>query len=190
MRGATIVKTNQAMTLNISTHAPHAGSDGKCRFSRAIGHNFNPRSPCGERLKASRNWQRLSNFNPRSPCGERPALNSSRFSLVVFQPTLPMRGATRRAKRLAGIENISTHAPHAGSDVVVVVLNQQYSVFQPTLPMRGATYRKVTAFGGLPFQPTLPMRGATKRRHSLPLSRRFQPTLPMRGATCHMVALL
>ncbi len=35
--------------------------------------------------------------------------------------------------------NISTHAPHAGSDSDFVIRIYGPCVFQPTLPMRGAT---------------------------------------------------
>ena len=41
-------------------------------FSRIPGY-FNPRSPCGERLLARRTRRRTEDFNPRSPCGERQA---------------------------------------------------------------------------------------------------------------------
>ena len=43
---------------------------------------------------ASRRTATVDNFNPRSPCGERPSpLNSIREPLI-FQSTLPVRGAT------------------------------------------------------------------------------------------------
>ena len=35
---------------NISTHAPHAGSDSNSTTSSNAVLDFNPRSPCGERL--------------------------------------------------------------------------------------------------------------------------------------------
>ena len=37
---------------------------------------------------------RLHNFNPRSPHGERPYEDSLKYDVVLFQPTLPARGAT------------------------------------------------------------------------------------------------
>ena len=33
-------------------------------------------------------------FNPRSPCGERPSIATLTGILRLFQPTLPLRGAT------------------------------------------------------------------------------------------------
>ena len=62
-------------------------------------------------------------FNPRSPCGERLYDGLARCINEVFQPTLPLRGAT-----IAGL-------------VAAFVLLW----FQPTLPLRGATRRSVAA---------------------------------------------
>ena len=36
--------------------------------------------------------------------------------LIIFQSTLPMRGATRLGRNVLFISNISIHTPHAGSD--------------------------------------------------------------------------
>ena len=58
---------------------------------------------------------------------------------VQFQPTLPMRGATVIAFEGEVMSEISTHAPHAGSDSDFVIRIYGPCVFQPTLPMRGAT---------------------------------------------------
>ena len=56
----------------ISIHAPHAGSDQVLNFHLSHLLNFNPRSPCGERLDyAAKILNPSDNFNPRSPCGER-----------------------------------------------------------------------------------------------------------------------
>ena len=57
----------------ISIHAPRAGSDISFSSSSLAATNFNPRSPCGERLVVTKLY----------PDGER------------FQSTLPVRGATR-----------------------------------------------------------------------------------------------
>ena len=61
-----------------------------------------------------------------------------RFSFV-FQSTLPMRGATFHGYTIQGIQGISIHAPHAGSDQAFRLADNKVSEFQSTLPMRGAT---------------------------------------------------
>ena len=57
-------------------------------------------------------------FNPRSPCGERRGCSVYRSLIHEFQPTLPMRGATEAMCLDCAHFLISTHAPHAGSDIM------------------------------------------------------------------------
>ena len=102
----------------ISIHALLAESDLGLKACKAPLANFNPRSPCGERLHLSRGtsvgkidfnprspcgerpplWQPVEcvchNFNPRSPCGERLILNVARSKSIEFQSTLSLRRAT------------------------------------------------------------------------------------------------
>ena len=123
---------------HISTHAPRAGSDPEhMQYLRREAY-FNPRSPCGERLMSL------------------PPFSTS----VVFQPTLPVRGATQL---------------HQWSVYVVE--------FQPTLPVRGATRIDRKRLRIFVFQPTLPVRGATTGGKTRGSYNKFQPTLPVRGAT-------
>ena len=82
---------------------------------------------------------KVNSFNPRSPCGERPmhpvvdalavlvsthaplagsdlesaSLDVARF---MFQPMLPLRGATSPSAAVDDLGDVSTHAPLAGSD--------------------------------------------------------------------------
>ena len=56
--------------------------------------DFNPRSPCGERLLVPLTIMELINFNPRSPCGERQATHDD----------------------ISIDDSISIHAPRVGSD--------------------------------------------------------------------------
>ena len=50
MRGATDADLKYAKARQISIHAPHAGSDVGSASLVAETIDFNPRSPCGERL--------------------------------------------------------------------------------------------------------------------------------------------
>ena len=136
MRGATRRIKPRRHQNEISTHAPHAGSDlplirfvgfhGQfqptlpmrgatflLRFKRSLAIDFNPRSPCGERLsRARRGCGQRGYFNPRSPCGERPTNATNYTNNSTFQPTLPMRGATlmRPSHRLA-LTNFNPRSP-------------------------------------------------------------------------------
>ena len=96
MRGATLIGCCCIVRHVISIHTPHAGSDVMvldAQFSR--GPNFNPHSPCGERRQGGLDIARKQQyFNPHSPCGERLDGRQSFIAFVLFQSTLPMRGAT------------------------------------------------------------------------------------------------
>ena len=63
---------------------------------------------------------------------------------IQFQSTLPARGATsgRRSCRHQGA--ISIHAPRAGSDLLATLNGVLDDVFQSTLPARGATPLLIT----------------------------------------------
>ena len=77
-------------------------------------------------------------FNPRSPHGERPITTAGRATPVIFQSTLPARGATHEMR-------------HTYISII----------FQSTLPARGATRLTRAGSGTGRFQSTLPARGAT-----------------------------
>ena len=122
----------------ISIHAPLAGSDLILLKMLNLLLDFNPRSPCGERLNGCDMFEITANFNPRSPCGERPdqcedggdfrnfnprSPCGERLTIWIdpeeiggFQSTLPLRGATKISRRAHRGCLISIHAPLAGSD--------------------------------------------------------------------------
>ena len=93
-RGATCKNYTKLAFLTISIHAPLAGCDT---------------------ITPQRTYAGIY-FNPRTPCGVRRACRSRRSSLRPFQPTHPLRGATRQALPFGRGAEISTHAPLAGCD--------------------------------------------------------------------------
>ena len=101
----------------------------------------------------------------------------------LFQPTLPARGATRKAATTTDpgpyFNPRSPHGERPDYTAVAVYRNP----FQPTLPARGATMALVERLKIRLFQPTLPARGATIYGKPRRISSTFQPTLPARGAT-------
>ena len=94
LRGATLRLPFWKNEPQISIHAPLAGSDGTGAWKPCILRYFNPRSPCGERLKSMRTVK----------------------DKAVFQSTLPLRGATPGHPARQSALPISIHAPLAGSD--------------------------------------------------------------------------
>ena len=86
--------------------------------------------------------KRSKNFNPHSPCGERLAYTYATPSLIwtLFQSTLPLRGATR-IPRLSGqmIGDFNPHSPCGERRHWRRFQFVRGLLFQSTLPLRGAT---------------------------------------------------
>ena len=140
VRGATDGLTVRDWEFAISIHAPRAGSDFAFIFHPPFRTNFNPRSPCGERRDCNRRIKHELYFNPRSPCGERQRKVKQQRRVILFQSTLPVRGATENQPCVV-IQRfrISIHAPRAGSDSAESGFPCSLKRFQSTLPVRGAT---------------------------------------------------
>ena len=117
--GSDTTSSSRGISGSISIHAPRVGSDARGRRGVCLHADFNPRSPCGERLcefPKGHNAKKISihaprvgsdgtlrpqpqspnHFNPRSPCGERLCVAPYSACSRVFQSTLPVWGATLR----------------------------------------------------------------------------------------------
>ena len=138
-RGATSASDTERRLIDISIHAPLAGSDDP------------PYVLCSRR----------SDFYPRSPRGERHRGQDGRQMRMEFLSTLPSRGATGTSSRAAQAGGISIHAPLAGSDTISVCSIPTKSDFYPRSP-RGERRWPLWLGGVLGvFLSTLPSRGAT-----------------------------
>ena len=105
------------MAMRISIHAPLTGSDFTCKQVLSNSHDFNPRSPYGERPPKKKERRTSKYFNPRSPYGERPPGLVLDDEKGRFQSTLPLRGATGSVHKIILTDFISIHAPLTGSDL-------------------------------------------------------------------------
>ena len=206
-RGATGLRVTRCKALDISIHAPLAGSDDHKRCHHVRDDRFQSTLPSrGATGIIDVTSVFINDFNPRSPRGERRLDPRTMSSEQRFQSTLPSRGATAErdglpwSRRisihapLAGSDQgiaysdrrlkISIHAPLAGSDSIPAALLTTPTIFQSTLPSRGAT---AAAAGTLhPFQyfnPRSPRGERRMIRYSLERAQGFQSTLPSRGAT-------
>jgi len=81
--------------------------------------------------------------------------------MVMFQSTLPMKGATHIPNPFMDSAGVSIHAPNEGSDLDQAFDMDKPPKFQSTLPMKGATSRRLGSVAAQWFQSTLPMKGAT-----------------------------
>ena len=137
--GSDVVATNcNQVAMHFNPRSPHGERPAQRTWTSAW-RDFNPRSPHGERRarRKRRSWSSPisihaprtgsdpctkgggadpAHFNPRSPCGERLRLHQRRRFQLLFQSTLPARGATGHW-----------------------VLTASTKQFQSTLPARGAT---------------------------------------------------
>ena len=91
VRGATRLEDMHRRFVIISTHAPRAGSDRKRSDRHDLRRaHFNPRSPCGERLRRRSHARPVCHhFNPSSPCGERPCRAGTATVTLDFNPRSP-----------------------------------------------------------------------------------------------------
>ena len=118
----------------VSIHAPRAGrdrsrhtsggSEGWFQSTRPVrgatlprlavtlrGYGFNPRAPCGARLRKEDLCSSTSCFNPRAPCGARRRLAGRVREHEEFQSTRPVRGATCRSTARAAWTCFNPRAP-------------------------------------------------------------------------------
>ena len=117
LRGATLAKKFSVSIHTISTHAPLAGRDVNRLRGQPQERDFNPRAPCGARRHNNIKTKVETGISTHAPLAGRDG--RARWYTIpksVFQPTRPLRGATR--------VNVET------------MTNQR---FQPTRPLRGAT---------------------------------------------------
>ena len=106
---------------------PRSPRGERRQTARGVPHRkryFNPRSPRGERPDPQSVSRFPKNFNPRSPRGERRKPSPEPIVVLVFQSTLPSRGATNIPEALTRGMLISIHAPLAGSDSLRMKLSR------------------------------------------------------------------
>ena len=169
LRGATILGLGPgpSSSRRFQPTRPLRGATVLCGGDGQWLNYFNPRAPCGARLHAAIRDVFAFQISTHAPLAGRdnPCNSSNEDKDNKFQPTRPLRGATKSPK---GSES------GAG--------------FQPTRPLRGATKEQDKQDKKREFQPTRPLRGATcsvrDRCHKYFI---FQPTRPLRGATAEFL---
>ena len=190
----------------ISIHAPLTGSDQGAYENVTVSYISIHAPLTGSDASHLAHDCKQTDFNPRSPYGERPKATSNRTNDEEFQSTLPLRGATGAGTKIRIVGVISIHAPLTGSDqihflavfqpLVISIhapltgsdrstwrLCSKHPNFNPRSPY-GERRRAITWVHTITlFQSTLPLRGATHVHRSAQRSREFQSTLPLRGAT-------
>ena len=88
-----------------------------------IRERFNPRAPCGARPHRRGGMAGEKVISTHAPLAGRDAsVIVDRKPSVLFQPTRPLRGATRVQRIITAQTKISTHAPLAGRDLLRLLI--------------------------------------------------------------------
>ena len=128
----------------ISIHAPRTGSDRRAIVQRGV-HHISIHAPRtgSDRILSGRDalLDLISIHAPRTGSDGR-CLSRWRRA-VLFQSTLPARGATQRPGVLLNQRVISIHAPRTGSDQIAGTHTRRFPHFNPRSP-HGERQRKVT----------------------------------------------
>ena len=134
LRGATHVIGNSGNRGNdFNPRSPCGERLGKSSCFRPYRY-FNPRSPCGERRGIRAPSPSLCNFNPRSPCGERRTSRTGTPLCPYFNPRSPCGERRHRRGLRRHRRHISIRAPLAGSDLSQVQHNRWTKYFNPRSP--------------------------------------------------------
>ena len=125
-------------------------------------------------------------FNPRTPCGVRLKRGGFVGLLCLFQSTHPVWGATHLGKsKTRTAENFNPRTPCGVRQCAGFVVGCSQLKFQSTHPVWGATFTRVHQSGWPAiFQSTHPVWGATDVQNAFQgFAKQFQSTHPVWGAT-------
>ena len=152
-----------ASSMLFQSTLPVRGATRSPKNGRCNKRNFNPRSPCGERLACRVPFiSPPSVFQSTLPVRGATQVHQVVVAAQIFQSTLPVRGATTALSTQSLTATISIHAPRAGSDYSTYCNIMLISYFNPRSPC-GERRANIGNIGNhRVFQSTLPVRGATE----------------------------
>ena len=141
--------------------------------------DFNPRAPCGARLKLAAVVQASKKFQSTRPVWGATLLVSCNGIKSVFQSTRPVWGATSVYKGKTVFLRISIHAPRVGRDIRVPLDGWRGRDFNPRAPCGARHCVAVQRIFANKFQSTRPVWGATTTFSTLPTKpKNFNPRAP------------
>ena len=162
MRGATYQISNHAENIAISIHAPRAGCDHRqCQGVQQEPISIHaPRAGCD--MASTIRHNRARDFNPRTPCGVRLRAIKAKYAALIFQSTHPVRGATIAYLESDSGDRIfqSTH-PVRGATRELFGISRGTGNFNPRTPCGVRPRNRATHSSVSLFQSTHPVRGAT-----------------------------
>ena len=121
--------------LRISIHAPRTGSDPRTNGAAVKRNDFNPRSPHGERRSIQRASFSALLFQSTLPARGATGLTRTSFSTAQFQSTLPARGATPAAVFWTNLKsNFNPRSPHGERQICGECEHHSDKNFNPRSP--------------------------------------------------------
>ena len=161
--GATRITRSTFMTATrFQSTLPVWGATFPLPFlSRGV-REFNPRSPCGERLQLLLRWLGLTQyFNPRSPCGERLYRCAILMSRRYFNPRSPCGERLGIQRAAAPQQYFNPRSPCGERPGMMRCWIPQCRDFNPRSPCGERLLITQKLLKQIPFQSTLPVWGAT-----------------------------
>ena len=138
--GATVSDGSGLSEQEVSIHAPRVGCDLLSLHQPQSERCFNSRTPCGVRPSRTLVVSSLVMFQFTHPVwGATSAELRQYIGDVMFQFTHPVWGATHHREHLMRVDGVSIHAPRVGCDFLLSVIKRYRLVFQFTHPVWGAT---------------------------------------------------
>ena len=161
MWGATLTARRWPTDGKISIHAPRVGRDQGRATIRPLMY-FNPRAPCGARLRHMLREKAPRNFNPRAPCGARHASNEDDLRKFRFQSTRPVWGATGAGHVALNAQNhFNPRAPCGARRISAGTMPRSLLYFNPRAPCGARPVHHYATMHFDEFQSTRPVWGAT-----------------------------
>ena len=134
LRDATYRVRAARCKTRISTHASLAGRDMIVYRGGAAYIHFNPRVPCGTRRRGETEIAQRLVFQPTRPLRDATKIKHRANACNRFQPTRPLRDATMTKRFYIFEVDISTHASLAGRDRNCQRMREYHQHFNPRVP--------------------------------------------------------
>jgi len=135
MRGAAYITNLQIQVGPISIHAPHAGSGSSNKPYINVVYISIHAPHAGSGTTDLTCATLLMIFQSTLPMrGAAGKVAGKAINVNIFQSTLPMRGAAKTNAIGSPRRTISIHAPHAGSGILVANQTIHYNYFNPRSP--------------------------------------------------------
>ena len=146
----------------ISIHAPRVGCD--CPWGCALGNasNFNPRTPCGVRLKTSSSSAERLRFQSTHPVWGATSFPHRLETPRIFQSTHPVWGATPQRHQTSGTPSYFNPRTPCGVRLGATQGMVAIGNFNPRTPCGVRPFLPLLHLDFIKFQSTHPVWGATR----------------------------